>query len=240
MSLCERSREFIDYLESFEAGLPELALADLTAAVGGPERVAIIAVDLVRGFAKEGALASPRVDAILPAVVRTLRLAEAAGIHEVALVQDSHPPGAAEFGQFPEHCVAGSGEDHTVPELREFFAGSAMHPRVIEKNSLSAMWAPDFVAWQQERLESGVNGYIVLGDCTDLCVVNVAVPLKTQANQHNRPLRLVLPADCLATYDLPVAVAQGVGAMPHDGDLMQAVSLYYLALTGCDVVRRLV
>jgi len=240
VSLYQRSREFIDYLERLEAGLPDLVLADFAAEVGGPERVAIIAVDLVRGFAKEGALASPRVNAILPAVVRTLGLAEAAGIRQVALVQDTHPPDAAEFDQFPEHCVAGSGEDHTVPELQEFFAGSTMHPRVIEKNSLSAIWAPDFVAWHEEQIESGVEGYIVLGDCTDLCVVNVAVPLKTQANQHHRALRLVLPADCLATYDLPVATAEAAGAMPHDGDLLQAVFLYYLALTGCEVVSRLV
>ena len=33
--------------------------------------------------------------------------------------------------------------------------------------------------------------------------------------------------------------SRGVGAMPHDGDLLHAVFLYHLQLNGVQVVRRL-
>ncbi len=239
MTLAERSREFLDYLERFQAELPERAIDDVVKEAGGPDYVAIILVDLVCGFAKHGPLASPRVDATLPSILRMLQAAESAGVRAVALVQDSHPPEAVEFEQFPVHCVTGSGEDHAVPELQAYFRDSLMHPVVIDKNSLSAIWAPDFVEWHQEMQDKGVGTYIIVGDCTDLCVASLAVPLKTQANQDNRRLRLILPAECLETYDLPVSLAQELGAMPHDGDLLQAVFLYYLTLTGCEVVKRL-
>jgi hypothetical protein len=77
---------------------------------------------------------------------------------------------------------------------------------------------------------------IVVGDCTDLCTYQVAVPLKLAANQADRPLRIVVPRDCVQTYDLPVDIAQRVGAPPHAGDLLHEVFLYHMALHGIEVV----
>jgi len=237
--LAERSRPFLDYLDSFMAGLAPARWADVVSAAGGPQGVAIVAIDLVCGFVKFGPLASPRVDATIPAILRTLASGIDLGVRKIALVQDEHPAEAAEFGQFAPHCVSGTGQAATIPELSDFLATKEINAPILPKNSLSAVWSPAFAAWDRDAQEAGVNTYVLVGDCTDLCVANLAVPLITRANQTGRPISVVLPEDCLATYDLPVHTAQAIGATPHDGDLMHAVFLYYMALSGCRVVSSL-
>lgn len=237
MGLAVSSAGFLAWLDQFMAGLPPRPMADIARAAGGGDRVAVISVDLICGFAKEGPLASPRVDATLPAVVRTLRAAAAAGAREACLLQDAHPEDAVEFAHFGPHCVRGSGEAAAVPELAEFFRGSPMRATVIEKNSISGYHAPGFQEWYDRVRADGVNTFIVVGDCTDLCVTHIVMPLRTLANQENRDVRLILPEDCLQTYDLPVETAQRLGIMPHDGDLLHAVYLYNMAQNGAEVVR---
>jgi hypothetical protein len=63
--------------------------------------------------------------------------------------------------------------------------------------------------------------------------------LRLRANARDERLTVVVPADCVQTYDLPVQVATQAGARPHDGDLLHAVFLYHLCLNGMDVVARL-
>ena len=50
---------------------------------------------------------------------------------------------------------------------------------------------------------------------------------------------VVVPADCVDTYDLPVDAAARLGVMPHEGDLMHRLFLYHMALNGVQVVRSL-
>ena len=60
--------------------------------------------------------------------------------------------------------------------------------------------------------------------------------LKLRANAQNQKSRVILPADCVDTYDLPVEVARQIGAVPHDGDLLHYVFLYHMLLNGIEVV----
>src|SRR5438067_10574615 len=48
------------------------SLREIVASAGGPGSVALVAVDVVNGFCKEGALASARVGAIVPPIVDLL------------------------------------------------------------------------------------------------------------------------------------------------------------------------
>lgn len=239
MALQKDSRAFLDYLDRFLAELPTESMAAVAAAAGGGERVALISVDLICGFAKCGPLASPRVDATLPAVVRTMRAAAAAGVREVCFLQDAHPEDALEFQAFGPHCVRGTAEAEMVPELADILRSTPLRATVVGKNSISGVHAPGFQHWEARMRAAGVHTYVVVGDCTDLCVSNLVLPLKTRANHEGRPLDIVLPEDCLSTYDLPVAAAAELGVLPHDGPLLHAVFLYQMALNGCRVVRSL-
>lgn len=226
---------FLRYLAERAAARPAASLAQIIAAAGGPDGVAIVAVDVVNGFCKEGALASARVGAIVPPLVDLLARAHAAGVTRLALVCEGHRPDAEEFHQFAPHCVVGTTEAEPVDELKGLPFFEMFH--VIRKNSISPWYGSgDLANWLGLGRADGVRAVIAAGDCTDLCLHQCALPMKLAANQANRPLRVVVPVDTVDTYDLPVDTAAGLGAMPHDGDLLHEVFLYHLALNGVEVV----
>ena len=223
-------RPFLEWVETWENELPALALADV---VTHPKRTALLSVDMVRGFCCEGPLASPRVAGVVPAVAALFQRAYDLGVRDFLLSQDTHQPGAPEFGAFPPHAVAGSSESETVDELRGLpFADQLV---IMEKNSLSTSIGTGFEDWLKAHPE--VSTFIVVGDCTDLCVYQAAMFLQLRANALGiEGVRVVVPADCVQTYDLHVDTAWQLGAMPHDGDLLQRLFLYHMALNGIEIV----
>jgi nicotinamidase-related amidase len=82
-----------------------------------------------------------------------------------------------------------------------------------------------------------VDTFIVVGDCTDICVYQLAMHLLTWANARDLEWRVIVPEDCVQTYDLPLETANQVGAKPHPGDLLHQVFLYHMALNGIEIVR---
>ena len=85
-----------------------------------------------------------------------------------------------------------------------------------------------------------VTTFIVVGDCTDICVYLAAMYLRLRANVLGlRHVRVIVPADCVQTYDMSIATAEELGALPHDGDLLHRVFLYHMALNGIQVVAHL-
>jgi len=67
--MSDKHEPFLEWVAQWEANLPTV---ELEAVVSEPARVALVSVDLVKGFCYEGPLASPRVAGIVPAVVRSL------------------------------------------------------------------------------------------------------------------------------------------------------------------------
>jgi nicotinamidase-related amidase len=230
--LAARSRDYIRYVETWLDDRPSVSLSDVISHAGGPDRVAIVSVDLIVGFCHSGPLSSLRVAVILPAVREMLTMAHALGVRKIAVAQDTHREDAEEFAAFPAHCVAGTPEAEMVEELSTLpFAESF---RIIRKNSISSLIAPEFANWE---LESGsIHTYVVVGDCTDLCVYQAAMALKTRSASEHRGQRIIVPANCVATYDLPVEDARAIGAQPHEGDLLHHIFVHSMALNGVDVV----
>lgn len=61
--------------------------------------------------------------------------------------------------------------------------------------------------------------------------------LRLRANARQlRGARVIVPANCVQTYDTPLAVARKLGIAPHDGDLLHAVFLHNMAGNGVEVV----
>jgi nicotinamidase-related amidase len=205
-------------------------------AVPHPQRAAVLSVDLIVGFAYEGPLSGPRVAGIISTVAALFRQAKAAGVESFCLVQDCHTEDALEFGSFGRHCACGSKEAETVPELLELAFSDRF--TVIPKNSISSAIGTTFDAWLNARHQE-VDTFIVVGDCTDICVFDLAMHLRLRANAHDYQQRVIVPADCVQTYDLPVDAAVNLGIMPHDGDLLHAIFLYQMALNGIEVIASL-
>ncbi len=228
----QNSTPFLTWLAEWKASLKPVSLNEI---VTDPSRVAVLSVDVINGFCHAGALASPRVGRIVQPIARLFQSAYAAGVRHFVLTQDTHDPEAVEFKQWPVHCVRGTAESQTVPELAELpFAQEYV---IIPKNSIHSALATGLEDWLNEHPQ--VNTFIVVGDCTDLCTYQLAMHLRLRANAaQQRDVRVIVPEDCVETYDLPVAAAPP-GVMPHDGDLIHHLFLYHMALNGVEVVQRI-
>jgi nicotinamidase-related amidase len=233
INLSATAAPFLSYLDSWYAGLPT---SDLTAVIGAtPERVAILSIDMINGFCKEGPLAGPRVGALIPSVVDIFTRAYALGVRSFVLTQDTHNPQTPEFGFYPPHCMAGTPESQAVTELAEL--PFAHEIATIEKNSLSSHLGTRLGSWLAEHPH--INTFIIVGDCTDLCVFSAAMHLRLEANALNLERRVIVPAAAVDTFDTPVDVAQSLGIMAHDGDLHHALFLHNMAQNGVEVVATL-
>jgi nicotinamidase-related amidase len=214
------------------AARPAAHLPEIIASAGGPQQVAIVVVDLTNGFCHAGPLSSPRVAALLPRVAQLLTAAHTAGVRAIVLPQDAHAPDAQEFGSFPPHCVRDTAEAQTAPELRALpFAGEFT---VLPKNSISSTIATGFDAWDARG--GPFSAYIVVGDCTDFCIYQAASALKLRGNARQLGTRVIVPADCVDTYDIPLEAARSSGAEPHPADLIHHVFLHSLATNGIEIV----
>lgn len=234
--LAERSAPYLDFVERWLAALPEMSLDSIIANAGTPDKVAIVSVDLIVGFCHSGPLSSPRVASILPAVRTLLERADSSGIEHVVLAQDTHRPDAEEFGSYPAHCIVGTDESRTAPELSSLPFSERF--TVVEKNSISSVIEPAYLDW--EAANGPFSTHIVIGDCTDLCVYQAAMALKVRSIANHFGQRVIVPVDCVETYDLPVETAVGIGSPPHDGDLLHHVFLHSMAQNGVEIAQRIV
>lgn len=228
-----RTNSFLDWLAQWETARPSL---DLETVISDPARVALVSEDLLKGFCSEGPLSGPRAAGIVPAVVRLFERAHDLGVRHFLLFQDAHDADAVEFSAYPPHCVSGTAESEMVDELSDLAFSD--HFTIFPKNSISSNLGTEFDAWLEARPQ--VTTFIVVGDCTDICVYHAALHLRVRANVLGlRDVRVIVPADCVQTYDLPVETALELGALPHDGDLLHSVFLYHMALNGVEVVANL-
>ena len=221
------------FVADWLAQLHPLPLAEVAS---DPARVGIFSADMIVGFCDKGNLASERVDALTGPVVDLFQRAHGLGVRHFVLAQDTHHPETPEFGAWPVHCVRGTEEAETIPELKALPFADAF--TIIEKNSLHPAHETAFDAWLDAHPE--VRTAIVVGDCTDLCVYQLAMHLRLRHNARNVPgIDVIVPANAVDTYHLPAEIAAGIGAMPHHGDFFHHVFLYHMALNGIRVVREL-
>ncbi|MBX6377152.1 MAG: isochorismatase family protein [Clostridia bacterium] len=219
---------FLDHVRGWKASLPSKTVAELTQEVGSPQALVVCVVDMLRGFCRAGPLASERVGRLEDPVAGFLQAAHAAGVRSFYLICDSHRADAREFRAYPPHCVTGTAEAEVVPSIAGLPFADLF--RRVEKNSLNGFLAGDWALNHRGR----TTCFVVVGNCTDLCVYQLAMSLECAANQWQEPWRVVVPAALVDTYDVPVD--NPAGAPPHDADLLHHLFLYHMALNGVEVV----
>ena len=233
MNLAQTSGGFLEYLDDWYAKLPSVTMDSVIG--DAPDTVAVACVDVIVGFCTEGPLSSPRVQNIVAPICELFTRADQRGVHHFLLPQDAHPEDAVEFGSFPVHCVRGTAESRTAPELLAL--PFAYEYTIFPKNSLSAVLNTEFATWVNDH--PAVTTYIVTGDCSDLCTYQLAMFLRLDANARNLTRRVVLPANCVDTYDTPLETARELGIHAHPGDFHHVVFLHSMALNGVEVVREI-
>lgn len=193
---------------------PVIRLKDLK----GKESAFVI-VDMVNGFAREGALMSPRVEELIPEVTELSKACDKMCIQKVAFA-DCHTEASPEFDSYPVHCMKSSSEGEIVDEIKDI--GGYI---LIPKNSTNGFFEEGFQKWFDENQQ--INTFIVTGDCTDICVQQFAVTIKTWFNMKNKKSRIIVPVNAVETYDLGF----------HDGDLMNMMALYNMMINGIEIVK---
>ncbi|MDQ4099157.1 MAG: cysteine hydrolase [Chloroflexota bacterium] len=218
------------FVQDWLATLADERLDDI---VRDPARAAVFSTDMLVGFCDEGPLASPRVGALKSPVKALFERAWDVGIREFVLTQDTHSEDTPEFRAYPPHCVRGTAESQTIPELAQLpFADRFT---VFEKNSLNPAIDTEFDAWWDRHPD--LQTAIVVGNCTDFCVYQLAMHLRMRANAHNLPtFDVFVPVDCVDTFDIPAGAGT---AMPHPGEFFHHVFLYHMAVNGIRIVRTL-
>ena len=110
--------------------------------------------------------------------------------------------------------------------------------KIIQKNSINPAQNTEFDLWLEEHPK--VNAFIVVGDCTDLCIYQTAMHLKTDANARDIERRVIIPEVCVNTYDLPTEIAKDSPAQPHPADLLHKLFLHHMRLNGIEVYKKLI
>ena len=210
-------------MEAFERALP---VARSAHAIRG--RAGLLAIDEVVGFCSPGAgpLAPPAPDAAIEAMVaETDRLARAflARGWPVLAMRDSHAADRPE-PPYPPHCLRGSGHDALVPELA--WLESADGATVLAKDCIDTLvggWGPGGNAVADWVVANRIETLVVVGICTDICVLDAVTSLLSARNHEAAPgagsmlggLRdVVVHEPGCATYDLPAEAAAALGLPP--------------------------
>lgn len=188
------------------------------------DRTALFVVDMVNGFVYSGALASPRVAAIVENVVDLNKKMK--GYKKVFFL-DTHDENSLEFRSFPMHCIKGEFEAELIAELKTKDS-EGQETFYIEKNSTNGFHSDGFKQWIK-TYEDKVDNYVITGCVTDICVLQFALTLKTYFNEKNKSVRLIVPANTVETYD----------GGSHDGDLINLFALYNMHTSGIEIVDKI-
>jgi len=182
-------------------------------------KTVLVIVDMINGFAKKGALMSPRVDALIPEIERLSKACDIKGIEKIAFA-DYHNEDSAEFESYIPHCMSNTEECEVVDEIKTI--GGYL---LINKNSTNGFLEEEFQQWFKGNKE--IVNYIVVGDCTDICIQQFTLTVKAWFNKENIKSRIIVPINAVDTYDFEM----------HNGDLTNIMALYSMSINGVEIVK---
>ena len=199
------------FASPFEKTVREITV-DIRSMILNPETTVVVNVDTINGFFKKGALASPRLTAIIPQIKK---------VNEYFLdspkifFADTHTKDSEEFTSYPAHCTDPY-EQEVITELEPF----AETGDVFRKNCTNGFFSREYLAWLAKNKK--MENFIIVGGCTDICVMQYALAQRAYWNENNVNNRLIVIENAVQTYHDPV----------HNGDLMHSFALFNLYMNG--------
>lgn len=179
----------------------------------------IFIVDMNNGFAKEGALYSPRVEALINPIFNFIKPLSNK-VNRIVAFTDTHSPNSIELQSYPSHCLENHIESEIVDELKLIES-----IEVVPKNSTNGFFALDKIDFKD------VENIVIIGDCTDICIYQFATTLKSYFNQHNIDKNIIVPMNLVDTYDIPGA---------HSAELLNIVFFNSMLQNGIKVVKEII
>lgn len=148
----------------------------------------IFVVDMLNGFVKEGSLASKNIAKIVPKQVSFLNKNK--NIDNL-FICDSHRKDDIEMQVYPLHCLKGTDEAQIIDELMPFVKS------IMPKNSTNA-----FHNLKNLNYEN-YDEYEIIGCCTDICILQLALSLKTYFNEKKQNKKVIVYKNLVSTFDAP-------------------------------------
>ena len=191
----------------------------------------VLVVDMIEGFTRTGALASPRVEALIPKQVEFLKSLPSDAF--IVFACDAHGPSDYEFKRMPVHCMAGSKEAEICPELLEAVSHIAEgNVVVVPKRTHSAFFGTNFDEilkmedLKRLKTDPHIDDWTVIGCVTDVCVAANVMEL------DYRGKNVTVYADLVDTYEITASQSVDIcGNMEktHDPDIFNNLFFdYYL------------
>lgn len=151
----------------------------------------VFVVDMINGFVKEGALSDTRILDVVKDIKKLLDV-----VHPNIFVCDAHDLDAKEFSTYPTHCIKNTFESQVIDELKPYAKN------VLLKNSTNSFFADGM----QSFIENDLNQYddiVIVGCCSDICVMQFAITLNTYMNQKQMfEKQVIVPINMIETYNI--------------------------------------
>lgn len=157
----------------------------------------LLVIDMVNGFVKEGALADKDINTITPNIIKHIEKNIKEG-NDIISIQEGHSNKSKEFENFPVHCILGTEEAELIDELKPY----KENMKLIRKNSTCGFVTEEFIRYIKEN-QNLLNEIVITGCCTDLCIMNFALPLKTYINENNLDIKVTIYKNTVETYNTP-------------------------------------
>lgn len=180
----------------------------------------LINIDMVNGFINFGAMHDKRIANIIKPQIELINKYNGNN-DELIFVCEGHSENASEFSKFPKHCIKGSDEAEVVDELKPYAN------KIYYKNSTSAIFAKDFLTDIAKMVN--LKEVILMGCCTDICVLNLAIPLANYFDEINKAVKIVVPKNVVETYDAP----------NHSAEKFNEMAFTLMSQAGVNVIEKM-
>ena len=173
-------------------------------------------VDINNGFAREGALYSPRVENLISPIVEFTKVISK-DVKNIIAFTDYHTSDSIELLSYPIHCIENTVECEIIDELKNI-----ENLKIIKKNSTNGFFALEDINFEN------TDNIIIVGDCTDICIYQLSITLKSYFNQHNINKNIIVPINLVDTYHTDNI---------HPADLLNIVFFNSMIQNGIEVVK---
>lgn len=194
--------------------LPTLNLSDLQL-----NKTELFIVDINNGFAKEGNMYSSRVNNLINPIVNFTK-SISKDIKSIIAFTDYHTDESVELLNYPTHCLKDTIECEIVDELK-----SIDNIKIVKKNSTNGFFALSNLDF------NNTDNIIIIGDCTDICVYQLAITLKSYFNQNNISKNIIVPMNLVDTYHVDNI---------HPAELLNIVFFNSMIQNGIKVVKEII
>ena len=181
-------------------------------------RTMLLIVDINKGFAKAGALYSDRIEKLINPISNLAKYALNNGIRVKAFT-DYHTEDSIELKAYPKHWMKDTDECELVEEL------NLEGIEVIKKNSTNGFLEENFILNKEE-----IDNVIIVGDCTDICIYQLAISLRAEFNRVNKDGEIYVPKKLVDTFDMPM----------HKANFMNYVFLNSMLDNGVKVIEDII